>query len=128
MTILVSGDFSVNNHAHLLQGQDFCLTAWGAAYFETKDITPWLIRQGVGRYKLRKESLVSIPILVPPLDEQYKIVGWVGQIKNDINMAIERSQSLIRLLQERRTALISAAVTGKIDLRGWQPPKSEVAA
>ena len=44
MTILVSGDFSVNNHAHLLQGQDFCLTAWGAAYFETKDITPWLIR------------------------------------------------------------------------------------
>ncbi|RQX21676.1 restriction endonuclease subunit S [Aeromonas caviae] len=34
----------------------------------------------------------------------------------------------IELIQERRTALISAAVTGKIDLRGWQPPKSEVAA
>ena len=34
----------------------------------------------------------------------------------------------IKLLQERRTALISAAVTGKIDLRGWQPPKSEEAA
>lgn len=26
------------------------------------------------------------------------------------------------LLKERRSALISAAVTGKIDLRGWQPP------
>ncbi len=34
----------------------------------------------------------------------------------------------IELIQERRTALISAAVTGKIDLRGWQPPQREVAA
>ena len=32
------------------------------------------------------------------------------------------------LILERRTALISAAVTGKIDLRGWQPPQREVAA
>ena len=28
----------------------------------------------------------------------------------------------IELLQERKTALISAAVTGKIDVRDWQPP------
>lgn len=34
----------------------------------------------------------------------------------------------IKLLSERRTALISAAVTGKIDLRGWTPPAEEVAA
>jgi type I restriction enzyme S subunit len=31
----------------------------------------------------------------------------------------------IGLLQERRIALISAAVTGKIDVRGWQPPPSK---
>ena len=31
---------------------------------------------------------------------------------------------LINILQERRSALISAAVTGKIDVRGWQPPAS----
>ena len=30
------------------------------------------------------------------------------------------------LLRERRTALISAAVTGKIDVRGWKPPSSDV--
>ena len=39
-----------------------------------------------------------------------------------------KAQKAIDLMQERRTALISAAVTGKIDLRGWQPPKSEEAA
>ena len=32
------------------------------------------------------------------------------------------------LLQERRTALISAAVTGKIDVRGWKAPESETEA
>ncbi|MFV0278403.1 MAG: restriction endonuclease subunit S [Parahaliea sp.] len=33
----------------------------------------------------------------------------------------------IDLLQERRSALISAAVTGKIDVRNWQPPADESA-
>ena len=35
---------------------------------------------------------------------------------------IESSEAAVELLQERRTALISAAVTGKIDVRDWQPP------
>ena len=35
---------------------------------------------------------------------------------------MKEGESAIKLLQERRSALISAAVTGKIDVRGWQPP------
>ena len=35
---------------------------------------------------------------------------------------IARAESAIALMQERRTALISAAVTGKIDVRHWHPP------
>ena len=34
---------------------------------------------------------------------------------------IDNADSAISLMQERRTALISAAVTGKIDVRDWQP-------
>lgn len=127
MTILVNGEFSVNNHAHLLKGYKHCSTAWGALFFETKDLFPWLIRQGVGRYKLRKESLVTIPMVIPPTDEQKEILKIINKVKIDINSAIEKSESFITLLQERRTALISAAVTGKIDLRGWTQP-GEVAA
>ena len=37
---------------------------------------------------------------------------------------IEKAQSMIQLMQERRTALISAAVTGKIDVRNWQAPNA----
>ena len=35
---------------------------------------------------------------------------------------ISKAESAIQLMQERRTALISSAVTGKIDVRNWQDP------
>jgi type I restriction enzyme S subunit len=40
----------------------------------------------------------------------------------------DRSGEKSGLLQERRAALISAAVTGKIDVRGWQAPASAAPA
>lgn len=38
---------------------------------------------------------------------------------------LRRCEEAIKLLQERRSALISAAVTGKIDVRDWQAPESD---
>ena len=37
-----------------------------------------------------------------------------------LNLIEDRAEQAIQLMQERRTALISAAVTGKIDVRGWR--------
>lgn len=121
MTFIVSGKFNVNNHAHLIKGSIGFLTEWGCLFFEVLDLSPWLIKQGVSRYKLRKESLVEIPVLVPPLDEQRKIIEYIKSKKHNFNLMQEKTLLQIQLLQERRTALISAAVTGKIDVRGWQP-------
>ena len=39
-----------------------------------------------------------------------------------IDQLIVKAEAAISLMQERRTALISAAVTGKIDVRDWQAP------
>ena len=121
MTFLVEGKFCVNNHAHLVRGKDDCATSWAALCFEARDLFPWLIRQGVGRYKLRKEALVGIFITVPPKSEQLRIVDEINSQKAVINRVISESEQSINLLEERRSALISAAVTGKIDVRGWQP-------
>lgn len=44
-----------------------------------------------------------------------------------IEAAEALSSEQISLLRERRTALISAAVTGKIDVRDWQPPQEQAA-
>lgn len=40
---------------------------------------------------------------------------------------MNKSESAIQLMQERRTALISSAVTGKIDVRNWQNPQQDLA-
>nr|WP_255487435.1 restriction endonuclease subunit S [Oceanospirillum sediminis] len=76
---------------------------------------------------LRVEQVYNIPVVIPPYDEQVKIDQLVSNLKNNFNLLIEQSNDAIELMKERRTALISAAVTGKIDLRGWQPPAQESA-
>jgi len=73
---------------------------------------------------LRVEQVYNIPIVIPPKDEQTEIDELVGKMKNQFFDLIEQAKSGVSLLQERRSALISAAVTGKIDARGWQAPAS----
>ncbi|ALM53388.1 restriction endonuclease subunit S [Halomonas huangheensis] len=58
----------------------------------------------------------------PPVDEQDRIVEHLNQCLGDYSKLLEAAEQSISFLQERRSALISAAVTGKIDVRGWQPP------
>jgi type I restriction enzyme S subunit len=55
---------------------------------------------------------------VPPLTEQTAIATFLDHETARIDSLISDAQEAITLLQERRTALISAAVTGKIDVRG----------
>jgi type I restriction enzyme S subunit len=64
---------------------------------------------------------------VPPTEEQQEIVDFLSiniQAMDELNIKATES---IALLTERRSALISAAVTGKIDVRNWQPPANESA-
>ena len=55
---------------------------------------------------------------MPPLDEQGAIVDHIREVTSSYDQLFLEAQSAITLLQERRAALISAAVTGKIDVRG----------
>lgn len=59
---------------------------------------------------------------VPPLAEQARVVAEVNTKRELIDQLIRESSAALALYSERRSALISAAVTGKIDVRGWQPP------
>lgn len=74
---------------------------------------------------LNTETLGRIRIPVPPVEEQRQVLAYVNEIATKFSILIEKAGSAISLMQERRTALISAAVTGKIDLRNWQPPKTK---
>ncbi len=61
-------------------------------------------------------KFVEIPL--PPLDEQSDIVSYINKAADQFDTLTTEAQRAIDLLQERRTALISAAVTGQIDVRG----------
>lgn len=67
---------------------------------------------------IKASKLGMIECLVPPLDEQAAIVRYLEREFEALDALIEQAQVASALLVERRSALISAAVTGKIDVRG----------
>jgi type I restriction enzyme S subunit len=75
----------------------------------------------VTRASLSQDLLKKMPVLIPSLDEQDKIVQYLEDKTTKIDSLITRANQAITLLKERRTALISAAVTGKIDVRHASP-------
>ena len=77
--------------------------------------------------KLMNGVMASIRIPVPPEDEQRQIARHIAQVLSKMKPLANEAERLITRLQERRSALISAAVTGKIDVRGWQPPTGSAA-
>ena len=63
------------------------------------------------------EQIANLPIPVPPMDEQLRIVDAIENEVQRIDAMAATVQRAIERLQEYRTALITAAVTGQIDVR-----------
>lgn len=72
--------------------------------------------------KINRESLSEYKLPIPPLEEQMRITDFIETIGCNLDKLEEQAQKAVELMQERRIALISAAVTGKIDVRNWQNP------
>ncbi len=85
-------------------------------------------KQGATVESIEHEYLANSLILFPPEEEARSIIAALGRRLDKFDQLEQRASDAITLLQERRSALISAAVTGKIDLRGWTQPAEEVAA
>ena len=66
---------------------------------------------------LNLEILRNYSISLPPYDEQEQIYDFLQKETSNFDDLISKSQSQIKILQEKRQALITAAVTGKIDVR-----------
>ncbi|MEH7996785.1 restriction endonuclease subunit S [Pseudomonas aeruginosa] len=77
---------------------------------------------GVSVPHISPEQILSFQIPVPHIDEQRKISRFIKDQLDQMSALFQQASESVELLQERRSALISAAVTGKIDVRGWQPP------
>lgn len=72
-------------------------------------------------------STISNYVLTePPIDEQIEIANFLDATLVQLDKLVSEVKMTIALLQERRTALISAAVSGQIDVRGLVPACEEV--
>jgi type I restriction enzyme S subunit len=76
---------------------------------------------------LNVDKIVSLSAACPPLEEQIAIAAFLDGETSNIDVLVNEADRAIVLLQERRSVLISAAVTGKIDVRKVVPSEAEAA-
>jgi type I restriction enzyme S subunit len=95
----------------------FVLSLPGKAYLEAESY-------GGTKIQLSLDDIKSFPLAVPPIREQQELISSVEAALIRLSQLAAESEKNIGLLQERRSALISAAVTGQIDVRGLVPEAS----
>ncbi|NQV34549.1 MAG: restriction endonuclease subunit S [Phycisphaeraceae bacterium] len=81
------------------------------------------IRTGGMHPHLNCSEVQYVKLPIPPIVEQNQITSFIEEQIGQFDMLVGKQLEAIDLMQERRTALISAAVTGKIDVRNWKAPK-----
>ena len=83
---IVDGKYWVNNHAHVIKpNKDKLLKKWLTYYLCGIDLTPWIT--GLTVPKLNQAQLKSIPIPLPPLEEQQRIVDKLDSAFAEIDDA-----------------------------------------
>jgi type I restriction enzyme S subunit len=119
------------NHPEFAMGQDVCLIRVAGALapeYSLQVLKSGLISQqldlamiGSTFKRINVDDIRSFVFVIPPIKEQEHLVSEMDRISSRYDRLIANAEDSATLLQERRTALISAAVTGKIDVRHWQP-------
>ena len=72
-------------------------------------------------------TMASLIVPLPPLEEQKAILDFITFEAGRFGELSSNATKAVDLLQERRTALISAAVTGKIDVRNYASTQKDAA-
>lgn len=130
------GDFDKLGRGHVWEGQiDPCITQNHVFAVRPKGVSPaWLSmltsssyaqfyfmgrsKQSTNLASISSTNLMELPVPLPPAPEQEEILAFLQRQMTASDALVSEAERAISLLQERRTALISAAVTGKIDVRG----------
>lgn len=81
--------------------------------------------KGAALRRLSIQNLEKVFGIFPTLSEQQIISDYIYAQLNRLDVLESKAVVQIQLLEERRTALISAAVTGKIDVRDWVAPDTQ---
>jgi type I restriction enzyme S subunit len=123
----ISGGY-VSQHVSLCRSNKLVVNSRWLAYFILSDASKeQLLGAGYGgtKIQLSLEDIRELVVAFPPEVEQNHIASFIDSKLQKFKSLVNKADKQVLLLQERRTALISAAVTGKIDVRDWQAPISD---
>ena len=109
----VNGKVWVNNHAHVLRPRSQVHAPFLSSVLNCVDYAAFI--DGTTRDKLTQGDMNVIPVQVPPLPEQHAIAVFLDRETAKIDSLVAKKGRLIELLQEKRIALISQAVTKSLD-------------
>jgi type I restriction enzyme S subunit len=113
VAFFVSGKIWVNNHAHVLRPKKDIYARFLAYTLNMVDYRAFI--DGSTRDKLTQNDMNIIPIQYPSYSEQCAIAAFLDYETARNNALIAKKERLIELLQEKRAALISHAVTKGLD-------------
>lgn len=83
----------------------------------TAPVAAAILSTGATRQRTNLEITSARKIGIPPLDEQFHIIDYIGTRTDRIRIALNAAEREINLLNEYRTRMIADVVTGKIDVR-----------
>lgn len=113
-----NGKFEAHQRVYVFK--DFVgILAWYFYYFLSTFLRPVALAGSntVTMESLRRPLLADFKVALPPLDEQRRITAYLDARTGKIDTLIAETERFIELARERRSALITAAVTGQIDVR-----------
>ena len=112
------GKFEAHQRVYVFTGFTE-VTGWYFYYFLSTFLRPVALAGSntVTMESLRRPLLADFKVAVPPLDEQQRITEYLDDQTAKIDALIAETGQFIELSKERRAALITAAVTGQIDVR-----------
>ena len=112
---IINGKSWVNNHAHVLRAicnlTSHQLLKYSLDVFDFSDYVT-----GTTRLKLNQSAMRNIPIALPPLEEQKRIVAKVEELLTQVNATRDRLAKVLKILKRFRQAVLAAACCGRLTL------------
>lgn len=119
---------SINQDMKALIPDDTMLMSQYLQFFidgNQKDLLDKWSKQGCTVESIESDYMLNSMMVLPSIEEQREIVEYLEKETARIDRLVALNQQTIDKLKEYRTALITAAVTGKIDVRNWRQTETK---
>ncbi len=115
------------NHVFAIRPNGSLRAEWLATFTQSEQARTYFYlnsKQSTNLASISASNVMSLTLPIPSVSEQQEILAYLEEDRERHEQLAGVAKSTVELLQERRSALITAAVTGKIDVRGWELPAS----